>query len=111
MKEEKETKKVVLTEQLQNSCWSYGCSSCHVIAYYQTNERKPFSTLHNKQVKANPKTKTENAGKCIKVKVKLSLCFNWTPFHEGILGEWRCNSTMCWLVEENTVFITVEFLC
>jgi hypothetical protein len=23
------------------------------------------------------------------VKVKLSLCFNWAPRHEGVLGEWR----------------------
>jgi hypothetical protein len=29
----------------------------------------------------------------IKVKVKLSLCFNWAPHHEGILGEWRYSST------------------
>jgi hypothetical protein len=24
-----------------------------------------------------------------KVKAKLSLCFNWVPRHEGVLGEWR----------------------
>jgi hypothetical protein len=29
----------------------------------------------------------------IKVKVKLSLCFNWAPRHEGVLGEWRYSST------------------
>jgi len=28
-----------------------------------------------------------------KVKVKLSLCFNWSPCHEGILEEWRYSST------------------
>jgi hypothetical protein len=28
-----------------------------------------------------------------KGKVKLSLCFNWTPHHEGVLGEWRYSST------------------
>jgi hypothetical protein len=28
-----------------------------------------------------------------KVKVNLSLCFNWAPRHEGLLGEWRCSST------------------
>jgi hypothetical protein len=27
------------------------------------------------------------------VKVKLSLCFNWAPRHEGILREWRYSST------------------
>jgi hypothetical protein len=27
-----------------------------------------------------------------KGKVKLSLCFNWTPRHEGVLGEWRYSS-------------------
>jgi hypothetical protein len=27
------------------------------------------------------------------VKVKLSLCFNWAPLHEGVLGEWRYSST------------------
>jgi hypothetical protein len=27
------------------------------------------------------------------VKVKLSLCFNWAPHHEGVLGEWRYSST------------------
>jgi hypothetical protein len=26
-------------------------------------------------------------------KVKLSLCFNWAPRHEDILGEWRYSST------------------
>jgi hypothetical protein len=25
------------------------------------------------------------------VKVKLSLCFNWAPCHEGVLGEWMYN--------------------
>jgi len=25
---------------------------------------------------------------CIMVKVKLSLCFNWAPCHEGVLGVW-----------------------
>jgi hypothetical protein len=29
----------------------------------------------------------------MKVKVKLSLCFNWAPRHEGVLGEWRYSST------------------
>jgi hypothetical protein len=29
----------------------------------------------------------------IKVKVKLSLCFNWASLHEGVLGEWRYSST------------------
>jgi hypothetical protein len=24
---------------------------------------------------------------------KLSLCFNWTPRHEGVLGEWRYSAT------------------
>jgi hypothetical protein len=28
-----------------------------------------------------------------RVKVKLSLCFNWAPCHESILGEWRYSST------------------
>jgi hypothetical protein len=27
------------------------------------------------------------------VKVKLSLCFNWAPRHEGVLGEWMYSST------------------
>jgi hypothetical protein len=27
------------------------------------------------------------------VKVKLSMCFNWAPRHEGVLGEWRYSST------------------
>jgi hypothetical protein len=29
----------------------------------------------------------------VKVKVKLSPCFNWAPRHEGVVGEWRYNST------------------
>jgi hypothetical protein len=29
----------------------------------------------------------------LKVKVKLSLCFNWASHPEGVLAEWRCNST------------------
>jgi hypothetical protein len=28
----------------------------------------------------------------VKVKVKLSLCFNWAPRHGGVLGEWRYSS-------------------
>jgi hypothetical protein len=28
-----------------------------------------------------------------KVKVKLSLCFNWAPRHEGVVGECRYSST------------------
>jgi hypothetical protein len=28
-----------------------------------------------------------------KVKVKLSLCFNWAPRYEGVLGEWKYIST------------------
>jgi hypothetical protein len=28
-----------------------------------------------------------------RVKVKLSLCFNWAPRHVGVLGEWRYSST------------------
>jgi len=27
-----------------------------------------------------------------KGKVRLSLCFNWAPRHEGVLGEWRYSS-------------------
>jgi hypothetical protein len=34
-----------------------------------------------------------------KVKIKLSLCFNWAPRHEGVLGEWRYSSTR-WLTSE-----------
>jgi len=29
----------------------------------------------------------------LKLKVKLSLCFNRAPRHEGVLGEWRYSST------------------
>jgi hypothetical protein len=29
----------------------------------------------------------------LKVKVKLSLCFNLAPSHGGVLGEWRYSST------------------
>jgi hypothetical protein len=29
----------------------------------------------------------------VKEKLKMSLCFKWAPRHEGILGEWRFNST------------------
>jgi hypothetical protein len=29
----------------------------------------------------------------VKVKVKLSLCFNWTPRPKGILGEWKYSVT------------------
>jgi hypothetical protein len=29
----------------------------------------------------------------IKVKIRLSLCFNWAPCHECVLGEWRYSST------------------
>jgi hypothetical protein len=38
-------------------------------------------------------TKEVEAEVKVKVKVKLSLCFNWTPRHEGVLGEWKYSST------------------
>jgi hypothetical protein len=28
--------------------------------------------------------------------VKLPLCFNWAPCHEGVLGEWRYSATHYW---------------
>jgi len=31
-----------------------------------------------------------------KVKVKLSLCFNWAACHEDVLGEWRYSSMHSW---------------
>jgi len=37
--------------------------------------------------------KLEHSEGRYKVKVKLSLCFNWSPRHEGVLGQWRCSST------------------
>jgi hypothetical protein len=37
---------------------------------------------------------TKREGECTySAKVKLSLCFNWAPRHEGVLGEWRHSST------------------
>jgi hypothetical protein len=30
------------------------------------------------------------------LKVKLSLCVNWAPRHEAVLGEWRYSSTRSW---------------
>jgi len=30
------------------------------------------------------------------VKVKVSLCFNYAPCHEGVLWEWRCSSRHSW---------------
>jgi hypothetical protein len=39
------------------------------------------------------RTNAANIAVTWKVKVKLSLRFNWTPRHEGILGEWRYSST------------------
>jgi hypothetical protein len=30
---------------------------------------------------------------CVEGKVKLSLCFNWAPRHEGVLGDWRYSAT------------------
>jgi len=32
----------------------------------------------------------------VKIKVKLSLCFNWAPHHEGVLGNWRYTSMHSW---------------
>jgi hypothetical protein len=32
-------------------------------------------------------------GLLVKLKVKVSLCFNWAPRQEGVLGEWRYSST------------------
>jgi len=31
-----------------------------------------------------------------KVKVKLSLCFNWAPRHGGVLGEWNIAPFILW---------------
>jgi hypothetical protein len=32
----------------------------------------------------------------VTVKVKVSLCFNWEPRHEGVLGEWWYSFTHSW---------------
>jgi hypothetical protein len=37
------------------------------------------------------------ASRIRKVKVELSLCFNWAPHYEGSLGEWRYSSIHSWL--------------
>jgi hypothetical protein len=37
-------------------------------------------------------SKTKVSFRADKVKVKLSLCFNWPPRHEGLLREWRYSS-------------------
>jgi len=31
-----------------------------------------------------------------KIKVNVSLCFNWAPCHEGVLWEWMYSSTHSW---------------
>jgi hypothetical protein len=52
--------------------------------------------LHGKEfisVLESCKTGLNNYCSKIKVTVKLSLCFNRAPRHEGVLGEWRYNST------------------
>jgi hypothetical protein len=36
---------------------------------------------------------TQVHGRKVKGKVKLSLCFNWAPRHEGVLGERKYSST------------------
>jgi hypothetical protein len=33
-----------------------------------------------------------------KEKLQFSLCFNWAPSHEGVLGEWRYSSSWRWVV-------------
>jgi hypothetical protein len=35
----------------------------------------------------------EEAAYFVHVKIKLFLCFNWAPRHEGVLGEWKYSST------------------
>jgi hypothetical protein len=49
--------------------------------------------LENEWVQWRNKTQTARYGHSwwqiiVKVKVKLSLCFNWAPRHEGLLGGW-----------------------
>jgi hypothetical protein len=35
----------------------------------------------------------QTSGPPLKVNVKLSLCFNWAPRHESVLGKWSYSST------------------
>jgi hypothetical protein len=44
-------------------------------------------------IPANSRLLTLEKSFTIKRKVKLPLCFNRAPRHEGVLGEWRCSST------------------
>jgi hypothetical protein len=40
--------------------------------------------------------KARSLPQMLQVKVKLSLCFNWAPLHEGLLGERMYSSTHSW---------------
>jgi hypothetical protein len=54
----------------------------------KTSERR--ETRNNCEV--TPQTIWPIAKSLMK-KLKLSLCFNWAPRHEGVLGEWKYSST------------------
>jgi hypothetical protein len=40
-----------------------------------------------------PRAETHSKRLCIKVKINVSLCFNWTSLHEVVLGDWSYSST------------------
>jgi hypothetical protein len=71
----------------------YFLQSVHIIKVNteERNKKESREETH-KGTREVKKMKVCNVSKG-KGKVNLSLCFNWTPRHEGVLGEWRYSST------------------
>jgi len=53
---------------------------------------RSFTNINYVLIKLIPQINVRRNDLILKVKVKLPLCFNWAPRHEGVLGEWMYGS-------------------
>jgi hypothetical protein len=70
------------TSHIDDKCNNEKCyiqHSARVPPHYQNNVRN-FLSAHLSAIQV------EHRRNAVKVKIKLSLCFNWAPRYEGILG-------------------------
>jgi hypothetical protein len=74
--------------------WSSGSWQCAVMQQdTSVSAGHAASNIRVKIISVHTTTHHHNPEGHDKVKVKVSLCFNWVLCHEDVLGEWRYSST------------------
>jgi hypothetical protein len=69
------------------------CSTLTRVSTAITVCKPLYKSLNGPTVQGTVTSRTTAKWTQVKVYVKLSLCFNWVPRHEDVLGEWRYRST------------------